>query len=170
GPVHRHPNPPERRRHAPTPTSSAPKGRRAVATGGARPHPRPSGTRGSHPLVQRLPRRGRGTQRTDSWPGAARTHAFPTLAPLHPRLMPRCPLPRCLLLRRPQSSPHIQCVPHAAAPSPHPQHSIPTRTTLTSISNSLPLRPLRDLRALCVLPRGRECAQIRVPSSTSPCP
>src|SRR5690606_16355774 len=60
GPVHRHPNPPERRRHAPTPTSSAPKGRRAVATGAAWPHPRPSGTRGSHPLVQRLPRRGRG--------------------------------------------------------------------------------------------------------------
>src|SRR5690606_12345325 len=110
GPVHRHPNPPERRRHAPTPTSSAPKGRRAVATGGAWPHPRPSGTRGSHPLVQRLPRRGRGTQRTDSWPGAARTHAFPTLAPLHPRLMPRCPLPRCLLLchlSKP-TSPHIR--------------------------------------------------------------
>src|SRR5690606_34792402 len=72
GPVHRHPNPPERRCHAPTPTSSAPKGRRAVATGGARPPPRPSGTRGSHPLAQHLPRRGRGTRRTSSRPRAAR--------------------------------------------------------------------------------------------------
>src|SRR5690606_30658034 len=55
GPVHRHPNPPERRRHAPTPTSSAPKGRRAVATGAARPPPRPSGTRGSRLVLGRCP-------------------------------------------------------------------------------------------------------------------
>src|SRR5690606_28609966 len=111
GPVHRHPNPPERRRHAPTPTSSAPKGRRAVATGAARPPPRPSGTRGSHPLVQPCPEgaeeRAAANARRRA-PRAARIPRPTAPSPLHPRLMPRCPLPRCLLLCRPQSSPHIR--------------------------------------------------------------
>src|SRR5690606_18507204 len=96
GPVHRHPNPPERRCHAPTPTSSAPKGRRAVATGGARPRPRPSGTRGSRPSFPVLPRRGRGTRRrertTPCPPRCSHTAAYRALAPSPPPLasMPPC--------------------------------------------------------------------------------